>query len=65
MRPRFMRPFGRSPIWVRKTKDGERYVAFSVTPEAIINDRKLRIKTLQATLDMLREATRPATGRTD
>ena len=38
------------------------FAGFSVAPEEIINDRKLRIKTLEATLDMLREATRPATG---
>jgi hypothetical protein len=41
------------------------FVGLSVAPEKLINDRKLRIKTLEATLDMLREATRPATGRTD
>lgn len=38
-------------------------ITLSLDPQAIVNDRKLRIKTLEATLDMLRETAGYASGR--
>jgi hypothetical protein len=41
------------------------FVTFSQTPDAIVADRKLRIKTLEAMRDMLREVDRAAAAGRD